>query len=164
MPTNKPPRRPYRPRAIVANPVAHAIQGAALPTASQVRSITDQLRQASVAMREGRATNHQWSLLAGSLDTAITIQAGGIYKVFADVWEPAQTALKNIHARAVAKGNGAWASPTLYAQEIQALDVFVFLHEQQLTNLTRGEIGQAVCKTARRLDSQGQNVTLQVAA
>lgn len=139
------PRRRCRPSAIALDPITLAMHRASRVSAEDVEAVLDPIRAAFKALREGVATELQWSVLASSVNVAMTIENQGVVTGLAAHLKAAEQALQQIYLRAI--DSGGWRPPALYWQEIDAVDEFVPLHKFQLEQLSRGEVLKAMDKT-----------------
>ena len=65
---------------VLVDPIRHAIEGAAKPSAANIKQIVQALALAGTAMREGVATAGDWGVVAGAVDMAIAIERGGVVR------------------------------------------------------------------------------------
>lgn len=129
--------KPTMRRAVSLDTMTVAKNQAGRITPAERDSVLEQTRQAFHAMRAGRATSDDWACLVWSLSAAYVIEQQGVVKGFGEVIQAADQALTAIEARAVR--SGAWAAPTLYAAEIEALDDLLHWHAYQIDQLSLRE-------------------------
>lgn len=158
MSRNKPPRKAYRPRAVALDPMAVAIDGAAKPAAADVEQVLKAIQAAFTSMREGVATELQWSILAGALDVAKAIDQQGIVRGMHEHLATTDQALETIYNRAHA--DTSWRPTPLYFAELDALREFVNLHAFQLRQLGRAEYLQAVYTATSRIRNNHGTATV----
>lgn len=156
----KPPRRKYRPRDIVNDPLAVALHRAAKPSRQDRADVLAPLQQAIKALRQGQATEQQWSIAAGAVAVAQAIERQGVVRGLAGHLQTAELTLQAIHDRALRTGGGRWMRVTLYFGEIDALTTFEECHTFQLNQLGRAELLQAIDAAARDVKADGHTVTL----
>lgn len=149
------PRR-YRPRTVTADIVTLAMHRASKPPAEDIEAVLAPMRAAFKALREGVATELQWSVLASSVNVAMTIENQGVVTGLAAHLKAAETALQGIYRRAMHAG--AWKPTALYYQEIEAIDEFIPLNKFQLEQLSRGEVIKALDKAEAVIRSVGGTV------
>ena len=77
MSRNKKPRKAYRPKKVTADTLGLALHYAAKPAKQDIDEVLRPLRAAVKALRQGMATEHDWSLTAGSLSLARAIERKG---------------------------------------------------------------------------------------
>lgn len=155
----KKPRKLYKPKPISAETMTLAKHFAAKPSANDRAEVLGLLRTAITALRQGVATEHQWSVVAGSVSVALAIEARGIVRGLSEHFHTAELALQNIYTRALEKGNGHWHRVTLYASELTALDTLFDLHKFQVDQLGRAEFLAAIDAAQKQNIKQGHTVT-----
>lgn len=160
MARNKKPRKAYRPRPVTAETMRLVMSNVQIPAKADRDEVTNYLTQSITALREGRATELDWSIAAGSVTTAAKIEAGGIVCGIEHLILPADTALQAIYYRAHRVGNGHWLSPTLYAAEITALDDLLFAHTYQMSKLSRAELLAVLDQAAKKVTTDGHVATV----
>lgn len=89
------------------------------------------------ALREGVATQHQWSIAAGGVTVALAIERRGVVPGLRGHIKTAEQALQGIHARALLAGRGRWVRVDLDYQELDALQTFMDLHTYQVDQLEK---------------------------
>jgi len=152
------PRKAYRPRHVAVNTMAIAIDGASKIRKADLDQVLAELRSAFKALREGVATQLQWSILAGSVDVAKAIERQGVVCKLHDYLVRADEALLAIYNRANTLHG--WYPTALYFDELDAVDTFVDLHAFQLRQLGLAEYLAAVESTSNRLRGNGGQVTI----
>ena len=160
MSRSKPPRRKYRPRDIVNDPLAVALHRAAKPSRADRADVLAPLQRAIKALRQGQATEQHWILAAGAVAVAQAIERQGVVRGLAGHLQTAELTLQAIHDRALRIGHGRWLRVTLYFDELDALTTFEDLHTYQLNQLGRAEIIAALDAAARAVKADGHTVTL----
>jgi len=160
MTANKRPAKRYRPRRITRHTLAVAMEGAAKPAAADRRLIMAKLIESLNAFRMGKASQYDWSVLAGSLTLAQCIEKMGVVRGLFEHLATTEKTLYGIRARAMQSGQ--WASVTLYGPEIEQLDIFVEdLHAFQLEQLTRSEFLAAIDSATAAIKRAGDHVTVE---
>lgn len=136
----RPPRRiKYYP---TADTMAIALGQVVKPPQGDVTEILQALNNAHTALRQGVATELQWSIMSGSLEVARSIHRMGVVRDISGHLGTAHTALQAIYDRAMLTGR--WRAPALWFIEMEALDVFVQLHAYQARELSRSEFLRAI--------------------
>lgn len=158
MSRNKPPRKAYRPRTVTAHTMDLALHFAAKPAAADRNDVLAMLCTALQALREGVATEHQWSIAAGSVTVALAIERRGIVRGLLGHLKAAAQALQDIYDRALRTGGGRWVRVTLYYQELDALHTFLDLHTFQVHQLGRAEFLAAIDAAHKDTIAQGHTV------
>ena len=155
MARNKKPRKAYRPRPVTAETMRLVMSNIQIPPKDDRDEVVGYLTKAITALRKGKATELDWSIAAGSVATALKIEAQGIVHGMRNLILPADTALESIYHRAHRVGNGHWLSPTLYAAEITALDDLLFAHTYQMSKLSRAELLAVLDQAAKQVTNDG---------
>lgn len=160
MSRNKKPRKAYRPRPVTADTMALAVHHAAKPAAADRTEILDMLRQAIKALREGVATEDQWSIAAGSVTVALAIERKGIVRGLHGHFKTAELALRDIYDRAMRIGGGRWVRVTLYFNELDALADLLTFYTFQIQQLGRKEFLAAIDAAKKHVRAQGDTATV----
>lgn len=153
MGTTTKPRRRFRPRQEVANPIAIAMRRARKIPLEEIAEVMAPIATSFRAMREGVGQEDHWRMLAGSIELAIAIEDQGVIKGLQGHLKEAETALREIARRA--RAGGEWRATPLYWQEIEHLDTFVDVHRIQLEQLSEGEWRKAHTLAVGRVISAG---------
>jgi hypothetical protein len=152
--TTRPKRKPrWLP---TPDTLALALHHAAKPSQADRQEVLQVLGEAFKALRQGVATQLQWSILSGALETAHAIERKGIVRGLAGHLEAAHIVLHTIYRRSAV--NGTWVAPTLHYQELDALSTFVDLHTYQVNQLGRAELLAAIDAAANRIKTGGGSV------
>ena len=160
MSANKKPRKAYRPRPVTAHTMTLALHYAAKPAAADRREVLGILSSAIQALREGVATEHQWSIAAGSVTVALAIERQGIVRGLQGHLKAAEESLQAIYDRALRTGGGRWVRVTLYYQELDALQTFLELHTFQVLQLGRAEFLAAIDAAQKDTIAQGHTASV----
>ncbi len=161
MSRNKKPRKAYRPKPLSNDTMAIAKHFAAKPVREDRNEILTGLQASIKALREGVATEHQWSIVAGSLSVANAIERQGVVRGLAEHFASAEQALQNIYDRALRMGNGRWVRVTLYFYELDVLAEFFDLYKFQVNQLGRAEFLNAIDAARKQTASEGHTVTVE---
>ena len=151
-------RRPRVPRRITLEPMKLAMNGVSKPRKEEVDQLLDAVRQANKALREGVATLSQWSVLAGTLDVAMSIERRGVVRGLREYLASADLALKAVFNR----GNQlqGWCPVHLEFDELDAVQEFVDLYYFQMRQLSREEFDTAINRASKVIRGQGENVAV----
>jgi hypothetical protein len=160
MANNKKPRKPYKPRQIIVNTLDVAMHRAAKPAKEDRAEVLASLRTAVKALREGVATELQWSIAAGCLAVSLAIEKQGKVRGLQEHLESIEQALQDIYDRALLAGGGRWIRVTLRFNEIEALNLLVDLQRFQLDQLGRAEFIAAVDAAQKDTIAQGHTVAV----
>jgi len=144
MSRNKKPRKAYRPRPVTAHTMTLATHYAAKPSASDRKEVLDMLSSAIQALREGVATEHQWSIAAGSVAVALAIERQGIVRGLLGHQDRRAGAAGHLRPRPAHRWRPLGCAYALYYQELDALQTFLDLHAFQVRQLGRAEFLAAI--------------------
>lgn len=135
-------------RRVILNPVAVAIDRAALLRAEDRINLQRIVEHALHAFRSGRDCAAHWRTLADALNTAEQLARIGIASDDAsrERIADAQRVLADVHRRHAQRGS--W---TLHGPELQALDDGLWVHRVQLQHCSLGEFDRARHDVAERV-------------
>lgn len=152
----------HKPRRLrwpaTTNTLALALDGAAKPVYGDIHKILQIMTAAFKALRQGVATELQWSVLAGGLDVSKAIECHGVVRGLSGHLAAAEIALQHIYNRA--KLADGWRPAVLYFNELDAIDTFVTLHAYQFKQLSGGELRRAIASATGQIRSNGGKVNL----
>lgn len=150
--------KPRRPRWLpTGHTMAIALNLAAKPDPADIEQILQAITDAVRALREGVASEHQWSIVAGSVDVARAIERQGVVRGLHEHLDSADSALKSIRTRALSTGR--WAPTLLHYFEIDAMQAFIGLHTFQTRQLSRAEYRRAIDSATGEIRGTGSHVT-----
>ena len=141
MPGTKKPRKKYRPKAPIADPVGFVLEGL-----RPLRQHGNYLLNLKVvnhgAMRQlirGLASLDDLNSLMAMSNATVALISLGIGREYADVAERGVAALRAVVDRATVN-----VRVTLYAHEITALNEYMELHDAQLDAITVADLSRAI--------------------
>lgn len=149
-------RKPRRERKKGINIIEFVIARATRHTAAELEQILAPIRAAHQALREGVASELQWTVLDSSVAIGRAIEDLGVVRGLREHMRAADQALDGIRKRAMASGE--WKPTALYYQELDDVAEWIRLHAYQLEQLSAGELKQAHQLTGRRAASAGIRV------
>ncbi len=159
MSRNKKPRKAYRPKHVTPDTLVLAAHQAAKPSDDERGQIMGMFHAAIKALREGVATELQWSIAAGQLGVAIAIERQGKVRGLLGHLKHIEVQLQAVYDRATCTGQ--WTRTALYYQELDALDLLVSLYRFQLAQLGRAEFIAAVHAAQKQNIADGHTVALE---
>ena len=149
-------RPPRRPRRVSLNPIALAKNSATRLTQAEISGAITPMRAATRALREGVATEWEWSVVVSAVNVAQAIDKQGVVRGLAEHLHSAELALQGIHQRAMASGT--WCATALYYQELDHIATAVDLHGFQMQQLSYSEFRHAVLRAAAEIRAAGGRV------
>lgn len=152
------PRRRYRPRQVALDTLGLALHHAAKPAQADRDEVLAVLRRSHKAMREGVATEFDWSVVAGAAGVAQAIERQGIVRGLGEHLARAERALQAVYDRAMA--TQVWKPTALYHHELEAIQMLVDLHAFQVNQLGRAELLKAIGAAQAEAKASGETVTL----
>lgn len=152
----KKPRKAYRPKWGLINPIQLAIEGATKPTLAQREEILKPFRACITALREGVATEQQWSVVSGAVAMCRAVQDIGVMTGITGHLQLADDALNGIHSRA--KSSGTWKPPALDFHELDAVQDMHALYVRQVNEMCRSEFDRVLDVATRAVMKQGNMV------
>ena len=147
----RPKRKPRYPAAV--NTMDLVSRRVALVTPADLAQVMEPLQAAFTALRQGVATEWQWSVLASGMNCAQAIEKQGVVRQLAGHLRAAELALQSIYNRAMATGK--WQATSLYYIELDAIDTAIDLHKFQLQQLSTGEVIKALDYAQAEVRSSG---------
>lgn len=156
MATSSKPRRKYRPRPVVRDPIKLAMRRASVIPPAEIAAVMEPIKASFRAMREGVGSESNWMILFGAIHLAQSIERQGIVRGIAGHLTAAEVAIGAVKRRAMERGT--WRPTALYWQEIEALDAFVDIHRHQLEHLSEGEWHEAADRVEAVVRSAGEHL------
>ena len=148
MPSSKTPRKKYKPKGQLSNPVGYVLEGLA-PVRSHdgfLRTLKIRNSTAMVALLKGFATQADMTTLVDMSNIVETLCSMGFGAEYRAVSVEGRTAILNIIFRAVDKLRFIPTGP-----EIGALQALMELHDQQMDIITVKELDAAIALARQRL-------------
>ena len=125
-------------------------------TTDEFDDVVAPIRASLAAMREGVASELQWSILASACELALAIEDKGITSGMRGHIRTGESILASIRLRAMS--TGAWVPVSLDLHEIDDLNWTINLHEHQLTVVSSSEAKAALDLATGRVRSDGGRV------
>jgi hypothetical protein len=148
------------PRRVRFTPTPHTIglvvRKVTKLTAHELAQVLGPIEASLTALREGVATELQWSILASSVEIAIAIEDKGVVRGMRGHLEAAERALQGVKLRAMATSE--WVPTALYYQELDDVKAAVELHRFQLEQLSSAEAVKAIDLAKGRVRAAGGRV------
>ena len=141
MPGTKKPRKKYRPKTPIADPVGFVLEGLR-PLRQQGNYLLNLKVVNHGAMRQlirGLASLDDLNSLMAMSNATVALISLGIGREYADVAERGVAALRAVVDRATVN-----VRVTLYAHEITALNEYMELHDAQLDAITVADLSRAI--------------------
>ena len=143
MPTNKKPRKKYRPKQVTKNPMAWAISGVTTMASDRSAMLAQQVlnSDALAALCQGRATKSDMDVLIHMHNAVEALWQAGFGKEYSEILIRGKAALLDVCSRSVDLGRY-----VLRAEERQALDDLLELYDAQTEVATMRDVARADAK------------------
>lgn len=154
MANNKKPKKKYQPKGIIKDPIRYMLRGNKPAEESAITKLKIGYHMAMVAVTQGRAGKAEWQEIANVLNVAITLAEMGYGDQYLPEIVKAQGAMVLIRERLKATGR-----ITVKAEEMNAINEALELHDQQVELVTVREMETAILSVERQL-ARGNFVTV----
>lgn len=155
MATNKKPRKPYRPKRNLVNPVAHVLDGMTVLAPKAVTTLLLANHAAMYEIVQGRGTQEHWRTVTGALNMAIALDE----QVYCSTEAPTLIAALKAQARCGVRGFKGQALGYT-GPDLQLINHALSVHNEQVERATIGEIERAIDACRRRERSEGEHYTV----
>lgn len=127
MASNKKPKKKYKPKGVIRDPIAFVIKGVkpAEPDAQLRAKI--HLHQSMMSLTRGEGGKYEWQEVANSINVALALCEMGYGKEFVPDLVKAQGAMAMLRDRGKTTGRFVFK-----AEEMQAVNVGIDIHDQQI--------------------------------
>lgn len=125
--------------------------------ASEVQRIIGTCKAALQALREVRATYHDWTTLCTAHHVGIAVEDGGIVRGQRFLFQDGEAALDAISDRC-GDAPETWTARPCTGPELTALADMIAAHSRQVTELTYGEYTRAADLAVSRVETRGGRV------
>ena len=146
MPATKKPRKKYRPRPILANPVGYVVEGMTLLEERAVSTLYE-THEAMAALVKGQGTDYSWKIINGTLAVTSVLDEMYYSRDNAEAIELANASHSACKLRFIAKGSYGYTG-----SELQAMNHALLLHEEMLRKATHSEFELVFAETLRRIN------------
>lgn len=158
MSANKKPRKKYKPKGVIRDPVNFVVAGSR-PASEEIQLDTKILyHSAMTQMVQGNGKKDDWQTLANAMNVGLILCEMGYGQEFVPDLVKAQGAMVLVKQRFRATGKMG-----LRGEEMQAINVALDLHDQQLALTPIRDIERAVLCVDREL-RRGNFVTVEPSA
>lgn len=136
---NKKPRKKYRPKPIIADPIAHLLEGVRPPSTDKLLTVKIINHDAMNSLLYGRATVADMDSLINMANVIEALYRLGFGNEYKDVVSAGLDALYQVSTRGVASGQF-----VLKVSEIAAMNELMELHDAQLEVVTVIDMEKAI--------------------
>lgn len=149
MASNKKPKKKYRPKPVLLDPIAHVLVGIRPPAPEHRARIEIVNHGAMYQLTHGKGTRQDWDEVACALNTALVLAED--YKIGFDYLADIQAALE-AHRMCGVRGFG-YSGP-----ELQTVNYALKVHEEQMNIATVSEHERALAKVLRSVFVAGRDI------
>lgn len=155
MPSNKKPRKKYKPKGVFRDPVGHVLQGMTLLTPGTVLDVRTKNHNHLSNLVRGNGNKDDWKAVTGALNMAIVLDEqvyDGAY--YANLLEALRA-----HGRCGVRhwngGNFGYSG-----KDLAVVNLAFEVHDAQLERSTVGEIERAMSEAERRSHNPKENFSV----
>lgn len=138
----------------LVNPIAHAIEGAAMPQGSRLDTLRTRELTSIEAFRTGAATLQEWSDIVAMLNLAEVMAKDGIGPEVLEVCDKVQECMLE-----AAKRHKATGRMGLTGEGLQAVRELYEFHDLQRTSISLSEYSRLIKKTADKSRNKANDVS-----
>lgn len=153
MASNKKPRKAYRPRKVLVDPVSYVLTGMKPLTWAKDELVTLRITNhgAFAALTQGRATRQDFELMVAALNMTEALMLQRLGDEYSNDMRAGQDALEAIAGRSVSLGGRF----VVKAEEMKALNEAMVVHDAQLDVCTIAQLERAI-DTVQQTIRQGR--------
>jgi len=160
MPTSAKPRRKYRPKPVLADPVGYVVEGVQ-PVSSHGSYLVDLLLKNHSAMEtllKGTATKAHMNILIACHNITEALYRMGFGRDYSDCIVRGKAALLDLCGRGAKSGRFVCRAP-----EIQAMNDLMELHDAQMAVITVADMQKAIALGKREIINKRATVIQEAA-
>jgi hypothetical protein len=146
MPSNKKPRKTYRPKRILHNPVAWVVNGVKPASVDAQTKLKLGYHWSMTNLTKGDGTTHDWQTVSDALNVAMVLCEMDYGKDYLPELEVAMYSMLDMRDRYRATGRLLFKG-----QEMQAVNLGLELHDEQIAIAPLGVMENALNEVKRRL-------------
>jgi hypothetical protein len=147
MSANKKPKKKYRPKGVVLNPIEYVISGMKPPAEDVKTKLKVAYHWAMANLTKGRGTPTDWQEVTNTLNVAMVLCERGFGREYLPSLSEAADALVRMRDRYKQEGK----SLLFRADEMKAVNEAIDLHDAQLDATLVKDVELAVIEVERRL-------------
>lgn len=155
MPTSKKPRKRYRPKPVLQDPVGYTIGGFTRLTADEVAQTLTVNHDAMLELTQGRGTVEHWRIVTGVLNMAAVLDE----QVYGSTYKQEINDALRAHGRCGVRrwngGNFGYSGP-----DLQLVNFALVIHDEQVSKATVGEVERAVLESQRRAINPNEHISV----
>ena len=155
MPKTKKPRKAYRPRPVIANPVGYVIEGMTRISTEEVIRMLATNHDAMVRLTKGQGSVDDWRVVTGALNMAAVLDEQVYDCAYQDELSEALRAHGRCGVRRWNGGNFGYTGP-----DLQRVNFALSVHDEQMAKATVGEIERALAESERRSRNPKEHISV----
>lgn len=156
MPTSKKPRKRYRKKHTLQDPVGWLLEDMSLIYKDEQIRILAINHNALAELVHGRGTQYHWDVVTGALNTAIVLDEQCYESAN---FEPLNAALQ-AHCRCGVRKKK-YGRFGYSGQDLSAVNYALEIHDEQMKRATFREIDRAIVETARRAKDPTRRISVE---
>jgi hypothetical protein len=149
------PRKKYRPKIIVKNPMATFFGGMSGEHAEHLATVNIKNHAALAALAQGNGGKVEWDLMAGAMNMGVVMAEMGIGPEFLATIITGREALLEVGKRGLTKGRFVFTG-----DELAAMNEAMACHDAQVENVRAIDLDRAAAEVERRLRSRINSVNV----
>lgn len=146
MANTKRPRKAYRPKVVISNPLDYVLSGYAPPSEDVKVNLRIKFHLAMTRIAKGEADKDDWGIVADAINVCVVLCEMGFGREFYPDLVAAQQAMLDMKARYKKTGK-----IILKGDEMQKINVALDLHDQQIDLVRTIDVERAVFSVQQRL-------------
>jgi len=155
MPKTKKPRKAYRPRGVIKDPVGYVLEGMSRVSKDKVLHTLTVHHDAMVRLTKGQGTVDDWRVVTGSLNMAAVLDEQVYDCAYQDELSEALKAHGRCGVRHWNGGNFGYTGP-----DLQLVNFALSVHDEQMAKATVGEIERALAESERRSRNPKEHISV----
>lgn len=149
MPSSKKPRKPYRPKRVLRNPIEWVVTGVKPATEDAQTKLKVGLHWSMAKITKGEGDTTDWQNVSDALNVSMVLCEMGLGKEYLPELETAMYAMVDLRDRYKKTGR-----MVLKALEMQAINLGLELHDEQIAVAPVKDMELALAEVQRRLASR----------
>jgi hypothetical protein len=146
MANNKKPRKKYRPRPVIADPVQYVVGGFKPPEPDKTLRVKLLNHGAMKALTDGSATKTEWDYVCTALNVAVVLAEHGIGDEYIEKIKKAMIAHAQCGKRLYQSGKLGYTG-----EQLTTVNFALEVHDAQMDTVTVAELEKAHMEVSKRL-------------
>lgn len=155
MPSSKKPRKRYRPKHVLRDPVGFVLEGMTKLSESEVLRLLAVNHDAMLEITQGRGTVENWRVVTGALNMATVLDEQVYSAAYAKELADALKAHGRCGVRRWNGGNFGYSG-----EDLQVVNFALAIHDEQVRKATLGEVERALAESERRSRNPKEHISV----